>query len=194
MAEVPSTRLLALGAVAPHFSLPDARGSVAGLHDVAGPKGLVVAFLCNHCPYVLHLAAALGEFADTCIAKGVGFVAINSNDVARYPADAPDKMVLTAERFGWRFPYLYDESQAVARAYCAACTPDFFVFDADLKLAYCGQFDGSRPGRAAAATGSDLREAVRRVLHGEAALETQIPSVGCNIKWKAGNEPEWFSR
>lgn len=192
MAEVPSTRILPLGSPAPDFTLPDGSGVMQSLGDVRGPKGLVVAFLCNHCPYVLHLAKELGTFAATCEAKGIGFVAINSNDVSRYPADSPAKMLQMASTYDWVFPYLYDESQEVAHAYCAACTPDFYVFDADLRLTYCGQFDDSRPQTGKAASGADLRRAVQAVLAGDPPLTDQRPSTGCNIKWKPGNEPRWF--
>jgi len=191
MAEVPSTRMLTVGTPAPEFSLPDVDGTLLSLSDVRGPKGLVVAFICNHCPYVLHLAPTLRDFADNSIAKGVGFVAINSNDVTRYAADSPEKMKEVANSLGWEFPYLYDESQATAKAYCAACTPDFYVFDGDLKLTYCGQFDSTRPGRPATVTGADLRQAVERVLRGGPPLEEQTHSTGCSIKWKSGNEPAW---
>ena len=192
MAEVPSTRILPLGSPAPEFALPDGTGVTQTLADVRGPKGLVVAFLCNHCPFVLHLAGELGIFAATCEAKGVGFVAINSNDVNRHPADSPEKMRQMASAHDWEFPYLYDESQEVAHSYCAACTPDFYVFDSDLRLTYCGQFDDSRPQTGKAATGADLKRAVQAVLDGEPPLTDQRPSTGCNIKWKPGNEPRWF--
>lgn len=192
MAEVPSTRSLALGASAPDFSLPDPEGQMITRDNVRGPKGLVVAFLCNHCPFVLHLAKELGIFAATCEAKGVGFVGINANDVARYPADSPEKMREMQAAYDWTFPYLYDESQAVAQSYFAACTPDFYVFNAALELTYCGQFDGSRPKNGVSATGDDLKMAVDAVIKGEPPLATQRPSTGCNIKWKPGTEPAWF--
>lgn len=192
MAEVPSTRTLSLAASAPDFSLPDFDKSLLNLADVRGPRGLVVAFLCNHCPYVIHLAQPLGIFADTCIAKGVGFVGINSNDALYYPSDSPAKMKDMASAYGWSFPYLFDEDQTVARAYFAACTPDFYVFDAHMKLAYCGQFDGSRPKNNSPITGGDLSLAVQGVIEGAPPLLDQRPSVGCNIKWKLGNEPAWF--
>ena len=192
MAEVPSTRTLTLGATAPNFNLPDGKGRVRSRDDVRGPKGLVVAFLCNHCPFVLHLAEEIGVLAATCEAKGIGFVGINSNDVVRYPADAPDKMLEMEEKYGWTFPYLFDETQEVAQAYFAACTPDFYVFDDQLALTYCGQFDDSRPKNGKPVTGQDLRKAVEAVLKHEAALENQRPSTGCNIKWKPGMEPAWF--
>lgn len=192
MAEVPSTHLLPVGSPAPGFSLPDTQGEILTLEDVRGPKGLVVAFLCNHCPFVLHLADELGVFAATCEAKGIGFVAINSNDVSRHPADSPDKMRDMVAAHLWTFPYLYDESQAVAHAYCAACTPDFYVFDEHLALTYCGQFDDSRPTNGKPVTGGSLRSAVNAVLNGEPPPAEQRSSTGCNIKWKPGNEPRWF--
>lgn len=193
MAEVLSTRTLAIGDSAPSFLLPDAHGTAFSVENVRGPKGLVVAFLCNHCPYVIHLSKELAIFAQTCEAKGIGFVGINSNDVEKYPADSPEKMIEAAKAFGWEFPYLYDETQEVAHAYYAACTPDFYVFDQDLKLTYCGQYDDSRPKRDKPITGKDLKAAVDAVLTGQAPLATQVPSSGCNIKWKSGNEPNYFS-
>lgn len=192
MAEVPSTRVLPLGSHAPEFELPDAGGERFTLDDVRGPQGLLVMFGCNHCPFVIHLAPALAKFAAGLEGQGIGVVAINSNDVARYPADAPDKMVEFAKKQGWNFPYLLDADQSVAHAYVAACTPDFYLFDGELKLVYCGQFDSSRPGNGKPVTGEDLRAAVAAMLAGEEPLKTQRPSSGCNIKWKPGNEPEHF--
>lgn len=192
MAEVPSTRTLALGSPAPDFELPDASGASFSLADVRGPRGLVVAFVCNHCPFVVHLAAAMGRLADESRAGGMGFVAINSNDTARYPADAPDKMPAFASASGWHFPYLVDADQSVAQAYFAACTPDFYVFDETLRLVYCGQFDSSRPGNGKAVTGEDLRRAVDAAVAGAAPLAGQRPSTGCSIKWKPGNQPAYF--
>jgi peroxiredoxin len=192
MAEVPSTRILPLGSPAPEFSLPGLDDEKQALADVRGPKGLVVAFVCNHCPFVLHLAKEMGVFAATCEAKGVGFAAINANDVGRYPADSPEKMRETSARYDWTFPYLYDETQATAKAYRAACTPDFYLFDADLRLTYCGQFDDSRPSNGKPVTGESLRRAVEAVLKNEPPLVDQRPSTGCSIKWKPGNAPEWF--
>lgn len=194
MAEVPSTRSLSLGSAAPAFSLPNGRGEVLTLQDVRGPRGLVVAFVCNHCPFVLHLANELGIFAATCEAKGVGFVGISSNDVERYPADGPEKMLEMSAKYGWTFPYLYDETQEVAQAYYAACTPDFYVFNDKLELTYCGQYDASRPKNGLPVTGEDLRAAVDAVLKGEPPVPTQRPSTGCNIKWKPGVEPAWFAK
>ncbi len=185
MAETPSTRMLPLGAHAPEFELPDAAGRTLTLDDVRGPRGLIVMFVCNHCPFVVHLAPALAAFAKEAEAQGVGVVAINSNDFIQYPADAPDKMAAFTAQHGWSFPYLVDEDQSVARAYVAACTPDFYLFDGELRLTYCGQFDASRPKNSEPITGADLREALRRMLAGEPPLELQRPSSGCNIKWKA---------
>lgn len=181
-----------IGAQAPDFFLPDAGGKMRSRDDVRGPKGLVVAFLCNHCPFVLHLAEEIGLLAATCEAKGLGFVGINSNDVERYPADAPEKMAEMEAAYGWSFPYLYDATQEVAHAYFAACTPDFYVFDDELALTYCGQFDESRPKNGKPVTGMDLRRSVEAVLKHEAPLSEQRPSTGCNIKWRPGNEPSWF--
>lgn len=192
MAEVSSTGTLTQGSIAPDFSLPDGLGKIRSRDEVRGPKGVVVAFLCNHCPFVIHLAKEIGVFAATCEAKGMGFVGISSNDVIKYPADSPELMVETAKKFDWTFPYLYDESQAVAHAYYAACTPDFYVFDHELKLTYCGQFDDSRPKNGKPVTGHDLQKAVEAAMKGEAAPAPQWPSSGCNIKWKSGNEPAWF--
>lgn len=194
MAEVPSTRTLALGATAPDFCLPDASGRDYWLSDVRGPAGLVVAFVCNHCPFVVHLADALGQSAKECTQKGVGFVAINSNNAERYPADAPEKMPDFARQHGWQFPYLVDADQSVAHAYFAACTPDFYLFDRNLKLTYCGQFDTARPKNGLPPTGESLRQAVDAMLQGKPPLERQFPSSGCNIKWKPGNEPAWFGK
>lgn len=192
MAEVPSTRALAIGSVAPEFELPDATGRLHTLDDVRGPRGLLVMFVCNHCPFVVHLANALAAFARELDGQGIGVVAINSNDVANYPADAPEKMVEFVGRHGWDFPYLLDDSQAVAHAYVAACTPDFYLFDGALGLYYCGQFDASRPRNNLPVTGADLRAAVTSLLAGEPPSAPQRPSSGCNIKWKPGNEPEHF--
>lgn len=194
MAEVPSTRILPLGAPAPDFSLPEpATGENVTLADVCEPKGLIVAFLCNHCPFVLHLAKHLGEFAAICEAKGIGFVGINSNDVSRYPADSPEKMQAMVKTYDWTFPYLYDETQSVAQDYRAACTPDFYVFDHERRLTYCGQFDDSRPKNGKPVTGDSLRAAVQALLDGSPPLTEQRPSTGCNIKWKPGKEPSWFA-
>lgn len=192
MSEVLSTFMLPLGTRAPDFSLPDGRGKVHSLAQLRGPNGLVVVFLCNHCPFVIHLATALARFAGECETQGVGVVGINANDVARYPADHPQKMIEMEQRSGWNFPYLYDQTQQMAQSYRAACTPDFYLFNGDLELAYCGQFDDSRPGNGKVATGVDLHHALEAMLAGEPPLASQRPSSGCNIKWKPGNEPLWF--
>ncbi len=192
MAEVLSTFQLSSGAAAPDFSLPDASGRLHTRDSLAaGRRGLLLVFACNHCPFVVHLADALGRFADEIAAKGVATVAIVSNDVERYPADAPDKMPAFAESHGWRFPYLHDATQEVAKAYAAACTPDFYLFDSDLRLAYAGEFDETRPGRGVA-TGAVLAAAVEDLLAGRATPAPWQPSSGCNIKWKPGNEPDYF--
>jgi len=194
MAEVPSTRILPLGSTAPEFELNDPSGNLFTLDDVRGPQGLLVMFVCNHCPFVIHLADALGSFANECEVAGVGVVAINSNDVENYPADSPANMAIFANQHRWRFPYLHDADQSVAKAYVAACTPDFYLFDGSLSLTYCGQFDNSRPRNQEAITGSDLRSALTAQITGQSPLPDQRPSTGCNIKWKPGQEPEHFSR
>lgn len=184
MALTPST-MLPLATLAPAFSLPDAvSGRSLSLAELQSDRATVVMFICNHCPYVIHIRDGLLKLARDYIAQGVAFIAISSNDVANYPDDAPDKMAALAKRENFPFPYLYDESQTVARAYQAACTPDFFVFDGEMKLAYRGQLDGSRPGNGKPVTGVDLRAALDALLAGRAVGEDQIPSVGCGIKWK----------
>lgn len=192
MAEVPSTFQLSPGSPAPGFSLPDAGGRIHTLGEVAsGKRGLLVVFACNHCPFVVHLADALGRFASEVAARGIATVAIASNDVDRYPADGPDHMAAFAAAHGWHFPYLHDSTQEVAHAFAAACTPDFYLFDADLKLVYAGQFDDSRPGRGEP-TGADLSRAVDDLLAGQKTPLPWYPSTGCNIKWRPGTEPAWF--
>jgi peroxiredoxin len=186
--------MLPLGTDAPDFSLPDpVSGQIVSLADFSDAPALVVMVLSNHCPFVKHVASGLADFARDYAERGVATVAINGNDVANYPADSPDRMVEEAEMQGYSFPYLFDESQDVVKAYQAACTPDFFLFDADRKLAYRGQFDASRPSLPTPVTGADLRAACDAVLNGEAPSTEQLPSVGCNIKWKAGNAPSWFA-
>ncbi len=191
MVDTPST-MTPLGRPAPDFSLPDTDGRTVALSDYATAPGLLVMFICNHCPFVKHLKAALAEFGREYRERGLGIVAIASNDVAAHPEDAPDEMAREKERWGYPFPYLYDESQEVAKAYGAACTPDFFLFDADRRLAYRGQFDASRPSNGLEPTGADLRAACDAVLMGRRPFEDQVPSVGCNIKWKRGNAPDYF--
>ncbi len=191
MARTPST-MLELGTPAPHFALPEPlTGKTVSLDDFRG-KPLLVVFMCNHCPYVLHILDGLLDFAREYIPKGLQMVAINANDVANYPDDSPEKMVEMARAKDFPFPYLFDESQEIAKAYRAACTPDFFLFDADGKLVYRGQFDDARPRNDAPVTGADLRAAADAVLRGEKPAEDQKPSLGCNIKWKAGNEPDYY--
>lgn len=190
---VPST-MLPLGTEAPDFRLPDpATGAEVTLADLSGAPALLVAFLCNHCPYVQHLGRELGLLTQRFLARGVAVVGINSNDVTAYPDDAPDRMVEVARSLGWDFPYLFDEDQSVAAAYRAACTPDFFLFDGDRRLAYRGQFDASRPANDVPVTGSDLRAAVDAVLAGAPPPGPQQPSLGCSIKWREGNEPGWWN-
>ena len=172
----------------PDFSLPDAHGAVHTRAAVGGPNGLLVVFACNHCPYVIHLADALGDLAREIALSGVGTVAINSNDTEQYPQDGPEPMKGFAARHRWEFPYLIDASQEVAKAYDAACTPDFFLTEKNGCLLYAGQFDDSRPRGGRQAPGGDLREAVRRMLAGEQPPARPYPSSGCNIKWKPGGE------
>ena len=197
MTRTPST-MLGLGTDAPDFRLPDttAGGKEVALDDFAASPLLLVAFICNHCPFVQHVAGELAALSRDLPARRVAMVAISSNDVAAYPADAPEAMAAEAVRQGWAFPYLYDETQAAAKAYRAACTPDFFLFDAVIpgdgrRLVYRGQLDASRPGNGLPVTGADLRAAVDAVLAGRPVPEDQRPSVGCNIKWKPGNEPDY---
>lgn len=192
MVRTPST-MLPLGTPAPDFALPDVDGRTVSLADFEGAPGLLVVFMCNHCPFVIHLAEALAAFGKEYQAKGLAMVGVSSNDVENYPADSPDKMALEAEARGYTFPYLYDATQAVAKQYRAACTPDFFLFDADRKLVYRGQFDSSRPDSGVKPTGEDLRAACDAVLAGQAPSEQQLPSIGCNIKWKPGAEPDYFN-
>jgi peroxiredoxin len=190
MAMTPST-MLALGTPAPAFTLPDTNGKIVSLADFRG-KPVLVMFICNHCPFVKHVAPQLAQLGRDYQNRGLGIVAISSNDVANYPDDSPAKMKDQAGRTGYTFPYLYDETQAVAKAYRAACTPDFYLFDTEHRLVYRGQFDDSRPGNALPVTGKDLRAAVDAVLSGKEVLKDQKPSIGCNIKWKTGQEPDYF--
>ena len=190
MAETPST-MLPLGTTAPDFRLPDTTGRMVALADFADAPGVLVMFICNHCPFVKHIRAGLALFARDYQPRGLAIVAINSNDVANYPADSPAKMAEEVRSAGYVFPYLYDETQVVAKAYHAACTPDFFLFDRRRSLVYRGQFDDSRPGNRRPVTGADLRAAVDAVLSGAPVPVDQRPSIGCNIKWKAGNAPAY---
>ena len=190
MSLTPST-MLPLGTTAPDFALPDVDGKIVSRRDFANRPGLLVVFMCNHCPYVIHLRSALAQLARDYLPRGLAMVGINSNDVERYPADSPAKMAAEAKAAGYIFPYLYDADQTVAQAYRAACTPDIFLFDATQKLVYRGQFDDSRPGNGRPVTGKDLRAALDALLAGGPVSSQQVPSVGCNIKWKPGNEPEY---
>lgn len=191
MAETPST-MLAIGTTAPAFSLPEpASDRQIEIGDFRG-KPLLVVFSCNHCPYVLHILESFTAFANNAQKRGLGVVMISANDAAGYPADAPDKMAQLAQRYGFDFPYLYDETQQVALAYRAACTPDFFLFDADHRLVYRGQYDSARPGKDTPVSGADLAAAVDALLAGEPIAQEQRPSVGCSIKWRSGNEPDYF--
>jgi peroxiredoxin len=185
--------MLPLGKPAPAFSLVNVDGQTVSLDDFAGAPALLVMFICNHCPYVKHVAPALARLGREYQQQGVAVVAINSNDTVSYPDDAPDQMRREVQQRGYTFPYLLDENQAVAKAYGAACTPDFYVFDRTRKLVYRGQMDASRPGSNIPVTGEDLTAAIDAVLAGKPVSEKQRPSLGCNIKWKAGNEPEYFN-
>jgi peroxiredoxin len=191
MVAVNST-MLPLGTSAPDFKLPDTQGKTVSLSDFRQARALVVIFMCNHCPYVKHIRSGLAQLARDYAPRGVAVVGISSNDVANYPADSPAKMAEEARSAGYIFPYLYDESQSVAKAYRAACTPDLFLFDQDQRLVYRGQFDESRPGNGLPVTGKDVRAALDSVLAHGTAPANQKPSIGCNIKWKPGNEPDYF--
>jgi peroxiredoxin len=191
MVAVNST-MLPLGTKAPDFALPDTTGKIISLSQFAGAQALAVIFMCNHCPYVKHIRAGLAQFAPDYLSRGVAVIGINSNDAVNYPADGPAKMADEVKTAGYVFPYLYDETQQVAKAYRAACTPDIYLFDRDKSLVYRGQFDDSRPGSDIPVTGKDLRAAVDSVLAAEPVSSRQRPSIGCNIKWKPGNQPDYF--
>jgi peroxiredoxin len=191
MAATAST-MLPLATAAPDFHLPDSAGRFVSRDDYAGSPALLVMFLCNHCPYVQHVAEEVVRVAKEYQTRGVGVVAVSSNDVAQYPDDSPARMAEVATAMGFTFAYLYDETQEVAKAYHAACTPDFFLFDADRRLVYRGQLDGARPGNGVPVSGHDLRAALDAVLADNPVPEPQLPSLGCNIKWKPGNDPEYF--
>jgi thiol-disulfide isomerase/thioredoxin len=185
------SEMLELGTIAPSFSLPDPDGVSHGLGE--GARAYLVMFICNHCPFVKHVREELAALGRDYLPKGVRIVAINSNDVTTHPGDSPARMREEAEVWGYEFPYLYDEDQVVARAFHAACTPDFFLFDAAKTLVYRGQLDDSRPSNDVPVTGSDLRGAIDAVLAGERVSSDQKPSIGCNIKWSPGNEPDYFA-
>jgi peroxiredoxin len=192
MVATPST-MLPLGTPAPDFQLPDTSGRVVSRDDFAAEPALLVMFICNHCPYVRHVADEIARVGRDYQDQGVAVVAVNSNDIIQQPGDDPVAMAQFAAERGFVFPYLYDETQSVAAAYRAACTPDFFLFDADRRLVYRGQLDGARPSNEVPIDGRDLRAAVDAVLAGRSIPEPQLPSMGCNIKWKPGAEPEYAS-
>jgi peroxiredoxin len=194
MAQTASTMMLPLGANAPAFELPDPSGRGFALAGFDGSPALLVAFISNHCPFVKHVRAGLASLAAEYQKRGVAVVAIASNDAQAYPEDGPEGMAVEAKAAGYTFPYLFDETQQVAKAYGAACTPDFFLFDRERRLFYRGQMDGSRPGNGVPVTGEDLRKALDAVLEGRPAPAHQRPSLGCNIKWKPGNGPDYFPR
>lgn len=187
-----ASTMVELGVKAPDFSLPDVSGEMVSLSDFADAPALLVVFMCNHCPYVIHVADGLARLAAEYQQRGVAVVGINSNDTATYPEDSPKNMAKEVKRRRYSFSYLYDESQEVAKAYRAACTPDFYVFDRQRKLVYRGQMDSSRPGGGDEVTGKDLRAALDAVLENRPVSANQKPSLGCNIKWQPGNEPDYF--
>lgn len=188
-----ASTMLPLGTKAPDFSLINVDGRTVSLADFTTSRALLVVFMCNHCPFVKHIADELAAIARDYMPQGVGMVGINSNDTSKHPEDSPEQMVHEAEMRGYMFPYLFDEEQEVAKAYKAACTPDFFLFDEDQTLVYRGQLDSSRPGNGIDVTGNDLRAAIDAVLAGRPIPDPQVPSIGCNIKWRAGHEPEYFN-
>ena len=187
-----ASTMATLGSKAPDFSLVNVDGRTVSLADFAGSKGLLVIFMCNHCPFVKHVAGELTRLASDYLPQGLAIVGINSNDASVHPEDSPERMVHEAEERGYPFPYLYDETQEVAQAYKAACTPDFFLYDSQQRLVYRGQLDASRPSNGIPVTGSDLRAAIDAVLAGKRPSEKQTPSIGCNIKWKRGAEPAYY--
>jgi peroxiredoxin len=191
MVLTPST-MQELGIKAPGFTLPDTAGVQYSLESLSIKKGLLVIFMCNHCPYVIHIRQKLVEKIQEYQEQGIMVVAINSNDFIAYPDDNPVNMALDSKTHGYTFPYLVDEQQEVAKAYGAACTPDFFLFDAEQKLVYRGQFDSARPGKDEAVTGTDLSLAIEQLVGGKPVSSEQRASMGCNIKWKSGNEPDYF--
>ena len=188
-----ASTMLPLGTRAPDFSLPNVDGTTVSLADFADCKALLVIFMCNHCPFVKHVAGELARLGRDYQARSVGVVAISSNDVAAHPEDGPDQMQAESKARGYSFPYLFDRTQGMAKAYSAACTPDFFVFDAERRLAYRGQLDDSRPDSGDLVTGRDLRAALDAVLAGKRVSAQQTPSMGCNIKWTPGNEPAYYN-
>lgn len=193
MAQTPST-MLPLGTVAPAFTLPDTTLQQVSLETFAGAPALLVMFICNHCPFVKHLRSELAQLGRDYVAQGLGIVAISSNDADAYPADSPAKMIEEQQAAGYNFPYLFDGTQEVAKSYRAACTPDFYLFDKDRRLVYRGQFDDSRPSNGLPVTGKDLRAAIDAVLAGKPVSTEQRPSIGCNIKWRPGQEPDYYNK
>ncbi len=192
MALTPST-MLALGTTAPDFALPDVvSGKTVSLSNFSGKKALLVMFICRHCPYVVHVREELSRLGKDYAGKDIGIVAVSANDAADYPDDSPQQLKAMARELGFVFPFCYDESQETAKAYTAACTPDFFLFDSNRKLVYRGQLDDSRPGNGKPVTGKDLRSAIDAVLAGKPVNPKQMASIGCNIKWKKGKEPAYF--
>jgi len=191
MAATPST-MVPLGTAAPDFRLPDTNGKLVARDDFKDAPALLVMFICNHCPFVLHIRSGLAQFGRDYQGK-LAIAAVSSNDVAGYPGDSPERMAAEARTAGYTFPYLYDESQEVAKGYRAACTPDFFLFDRSRHLVYRGQFDDSRPSNGKPVTGADLRAACDALLAGKPVAAQQTPSIGCNIKWKPGNAPAYSS-
>lgn len=193
MARTEST-MLELGSLAPDFRLPEPlTGTERTLDELRGSKGTLVVFICNHCPYVLHILPTFVQMARAYKGQGINVITINSNDVVNYSDDSPDKMALLATEYDFDFPYLYDESQLIAKAYQAACTPDFYLFDEDLKLVYRGQFDASRPRNDVLVSGEDLNAAVSALVEDIPVSTVQLPSLGCNVKWKPGNEPDYYN-
>lgn len=188
-----ASTMLPLGTRLPAFSLPSTTGETVSDQSLGDTRGVLVMFICNHCPFVKHLRSALAEFGKECQELGVAVVGVSSNDVTGYPDDSPEKMKAEAKAAGYTFPYLYDADQSVAREFKAACTPDFYLFDGNRQLVYRGQFDASRPGNSKPVTGADLRAAVQAMLAGKSPLVEQRPSIGCNIKWIPGQEPEYFT-
>jgi peroxiredoxin len=190
---VTASKMISLGTSASDFSLPDTEGNIVSLNDFKQAPALLVVFMCNHCPFVKHILNSFVELAKDYQEKGVAVVAISSNDAKGFPEDSPEMMAQKAKEAGFTFPFLYDETQEVAKAYQATCTPDFFLYNKERKLVYRGQMDDSRPGNNVPITGSDLRAALEAVLKGKKVLAKQKPSMGCNIKWKKGNEPDYFT-
>lgn len=187
-----TSKMMTLGAAAPAFTLLDPDGNSFSLESVTGNSATLIMFICNHCPYVKHVREELARIANDYSDRGIGIFGINSNDAESYPGDSPEKMKEESATWGYLFLYLIDADQSVADAYRAACTPDFFLFDENLKLVYRGQLDGSRPANEVPVDGSDMRAALDALLAGESVTTEHIPSIGCSIKWKPGNTPSWF--